>query len=175
MAAPDFVPQTPAQLDSFYSSPEHQPDHWSPERPGELVGDQPMGGEYGFQGPDQGFALKVAKAVRPEVNLVVGENLEDIEFGVVLLATRRASLFGRGPTVHDLRIGYHIFGFLSETPPPELVAIRGKVFEGLANSHHYFECREMLSLVSDDVLRQGLDEVMSVEANSWRTLLVDRV
>ncbi len=171
MAAPDFVPQTPAQKTRAYRSPEHQPGAWTPERPGEAGAVQPSGGDFGFQGPDQGFALTVARALRGELRLAEGEKLADVEYGAVLLATRRASLFGRGPTVHDLRIGYCIFGFLDAEPDSDLVALRDKVFEGLGNSHHYFERREMLALVSDDTLRQSPEEVKAAHEADWRSLV----
>ncbi|MFV1990310.1 MAG: hypothetical protein ACC652_06180 [Acidimicrobiales bacterium] len=171
MAAPDFVPQTATNNAQAYSSPEHQPEVWVPVRPGEVGTAQPSGGDYGFQGPDQGFALKVAHALRPEVRLAEGENLADVEYGAVLLATRRASLFGRGPTVHDLRIGYCVFGFLDAEPDRELVALRDKVFEGLGNAHHYFERREMLAMVPDDVLLKTHEEVKEAHDADWRSLV----
>ena len=36
------------------------------------------------------------------------------------IALRRASLFGRAPVIHDLRIAFTIWGFLDPDPPADL-------------------------------------------------------
>ena len=56
--------------------------------------------------------------------------------------------------MHDLRIAFTIWGFLDPAPPGDLVAIRRRVFEGVANSlHHYEERRALVDSVPDATLR----------------------
>ena len=60
MAAPKFSPDSPVDDPRGYESPNHVPDSWKPTRPAEIHGFQPEGGRLGYQGPDQGFAIKLA-------------------------------------------------------------------------------------------------------------------
>jgi hypothetical protein len=52
MAAPKFSPVDPVDHARYYTSPEHVPDSWVPDRPGEIEGFQPEGKTLGAQGPD---------------------------------------------------------------------------------------------------------------------------
>ena len=111
MAAPKFVPTLPTDSPRTYGSPDHVPDTWMPDRPGELDGAQPRGPQLGTQGPDQGYALKLANRLRPSLRLQPGERADDAVHGCLGIALRRASLFGRAPVdprphagVHDLGI-----------------------------------------------------------------------
>ena len=115
MAAPKFAPVAPLDDARGYESPDHVPDAWMPDRPGELAGRQPPGPRLGYQGPDQGYALTLAARLRPQLRVPAGERVDDAVAGCTAVALRRASLFGRAPVIHDLRIAFTIWGFLDGT------------------------------------------------------------
>ena len=88
------------------------------------------------------------------------------------IALRRASLYGRAPVIHDVRIGFTIWGFLDPSPPADLVALRRPLFEGVANSlHHYDERRALVDSVPEATLRMTPDQVRSSYPGSWSALL----
>src|SRR6188508_1115085 len=106
MAAPKFAPVSPVDDSRGYESPDHVPDGWLPDRPAEIHGFQPEGGRLGFQGPDQGFAIKIANTFRPRLQVPEGESADDAVQGCLGIALRRASMFSRAPVVHDLTIAF---------------------------------------------------------------------
>ena len=73
MAAPKYVPTLPTDAPRTYGSPDHVPDDWRPDRPGDLGGAQPRGPRLGTQGPDQGYALRLATLLEPALRLQPGE------------------------------------------------------------------------------------------------------
>ncbi|MEZ5139615.1 MAG: hypothetical protein R2711_12865 [Acidimicrobiales bacterium] len=73
---------------------------------------------HGRPGPDQGYLLKLVPLLRDELVLADGEDRRDAEAGGVAIALKRASLFGRAPIVHDLRVAYTVWGLLSPSAPP---------------------------------------------------------
>ena len=140
MAAPQYVPTAVTERTKAYESPDHVPDPWRADRPGELAGRQPRGAQLGAQGPDQGYALTIAARFRDRLQLQPGESADDAISGCLGIALRRASMFGRAPVIHDLTIAFTIWGFLDPSPPPDLVARRRKLFEGVRwADHHYRE------------------------------------
>ncbi len=74
----------------------------------------PSGGGYGHQGPDQGYALNLAKRFIPILKLQPGESVNDVVAGCVTVALKRASLFGRAPLAEDLRVAFAHWGFLDD-------------------------------------------------------------
>jgi len=172
MAAPEFVPVRPGPRDKAYESPPRRLGSWLPDRPGELVdeGFQPEGTALGSQGPDQGYALLLARRFEGTLVLTPGEHEADATAGVVAIALRRASVFGRAPVIHDLRLGFELFGFLGEGVDEELVAHRRGTFEELANPHHYFEVRHLAGSIPETTLRLTPDEVRA-RRNEWRALI----
>jgi hypothetical protein len=102
MSAPKSAPaglrETP-----YYTSPDVVPASWKPDRPGVVDGPQPYGPRLGTQGPDQGYALVIARRLETELELKPGELAEDAVQGCLGVALKRASLYGRAPVVHDLR------------------------------------------------------------------------
>jgi len=171
MAAPQFAPTPVVDTSRFYTSPDHVPDAWSPDRPGDLVGFQPSGQRLGYQGPDQGFAIKIANGFADRLHLQPGEHAADAITGCLGVGLRRASLFSRAPVVHDLTIAFTIFGFLDAAPPAELVALRGALFVGVAHGHHYKEARAIADMVPEATLRQTPQQVAAAYPANWRTLL----
>ena len=170
MAAPRFAP-TGARPPKYYSSPDVVPDAWSPERPGIVEGLQPRGDRLGAQGPDQGFALTIAKKLAPRLHLTDDERVSDAIRGCVGIALRRASLYSRAPVVHDLNIAFTIWGFYDEDPPDELVELRTALFEGVGNvNHHYAEGRKIADLVPESTLRMTPDQAKAAYPADWQAL-----
>ena len=172
MAAPKFSPVKPTDNSRYYTSPEYVPGAWKPERPGEISGFQPAGPWLGDQGPDQGFALRIASQLRPKLQLQQGENADDAIQGCLGIALRRASMFSRAPVVHDLTIAFTIWGFYDAQPPEELVVLRRGMFEGLRFiSHHYAEAREVVDQIPEKTLVMTHSEVEAKFQSEWRALV----
>lgn len=126
----------------------------------------------GAPGPDQGYVLKLIPLFRDELKLVGTEQLADAEAGAVAIALKRASLFGRAPVVHDVRIAYTVWGFLDGGAASELVAERTERFEGIhLTAHHYPELRAVADAVPESTLRLTPAEAASGYAADWRSLL----
>jgi hypothetical protein len=169
MAAPEFVPLRAVQGEKAYESPPRRLGSWRADRPAELVGEaQPSGAALGYQGPDQGYVLLLAQSFRGKLRLAPGEHESDVIAGCIAIALRRASLFGRAPVIHDLRLAFELFGYLDEAVDDEKVAFRRPLFEGLANPHHYFEVRHIATMVPESTLRMRPEDV---RAGEWRALL----
>lgn len=176
MAAPEFVPTRPNERPRAYSSPPRRDDEWLATRPGEVIGwggqPSPDAGRMGAPGPDQGYVLTLLPLLRPELHLADGEDLRDVEAGGVAIALKRASLFGRAPVVHDLRVAYVVWGFLSVSCPQELVDERRRRFEGVhLTAHHYPELRAVADAVPELTLRLTPAQVLERQASAWRDLL----
>ena len=104
MAAPQFSPTPVVDSARSYSSPDRVPSAWMPNRPGEITGFQPQGERLGYQGPDQGFAIKIANGFTDRLQLQPGEHAADVIKGCLGIGLRRASLFSRGSTfLHMVR------------------------------------------------------------------------
>jgi hypothetical protein len=170
MAAPKFAPLDPTAHPRGYESPPYVPDRWVADRPAEVDGRQPTGRALGYQGPDQGYALTLASRVRPKLQLAPGESADDAIAGVVSIATRRASLYGRAPVMHDLTIALTAWGFLDPSPPAELVAKRRELFMGVGSEHGYFEARHIADMVPESTLRLTPDEANAAYPANWREL-----
>lgn len=173
MAAPEFVPVRPGPRDKVYESPPWRLGPWVPDRPAEVVDDlrQPSGPAFGVQGPDQGYALKLANDFfRGKLHLAEHEEEDDVIEGCVAIALRRASLYGRAPVIHDLRLAFALWGFLDEDPDPELVELRRPLFEELSNPHRYFELRRLANGIPEETLRLTPEQVQA-RRHEWRALL----
>jgi len=168
MAAPDYVPHPKAQKARVYESPPWSGDSWLADRPADLPAGQPLGPRMGYPGPDQGYAIKLARTFEGSLVLTEGEHEADALAGCTAVALKRASLFGRAPVIHDLRIAFTVWGFLSEAAP-ELVKLRKPLFEEVANLHHYSELRRIVDLVPIAVLRLTPAEVEQQAVADWRS------
>ena len=173
MAAPEHVPTKPAQTVRAYASPPRRPESWPGDRRGDFADTdrQPAGARLGSQGPDQGYALKLARILEPELTLADGEHARDALAGIVAIGLKRASLLGRAPVIHDLRIGATLFGYLDPAADPALVRLRKELFEEVGHFHHYAELRHIADMVDADVLRQTPDQVATRHAADWREQL----
>mgnify|MGYP003377848079 CR=1 FL=1 len=147
------------------------PEAWWPDRPAEIVGFQPQGERLGYQGPDQGFAIKIANGFRDRLQLQPGEHAADAIKGCLGVGLRRASLFSRAPVVHDLTIAFTIWGFLDPAAPAELVAARGPLFAGLGHGQHYSDARAIVDMVPEATLRMNPQQVAAAYPAGWRALV----
>ena len=170
MATPRYAPISPVEPVRYYESPEVVPDTWSPGRPGEIEGRQPAGERLGYQGPDQGYIITLAERARTRIKVATGESVDDALRGCSLIALRRASLFGRAPVVHDLNLALGLWGFLSDSPPPDLVVVRKELFIGVGHVHHYKEGRALADMVPESTLRMTPDQVQARFVSEWRVL-----
>lgn len=169
MSAPRFAPVTPHQEVEAYESPDHVPTSWMPDRKAEVSGFQPSGRRLGYQGPDQGYALTLANRYRKQIKVRKGETVEDAIRGTVAIALRRASIYGRGPVIHDIKLALGIWAWLDEQIPEELAAARRTLFEGVGNViHHYAESRDVVDRVPESTLRLTPDEVARRMPGDWR-------
>ena len=142
---------------------------WSPDRPAEHRSPVAESGRgFGKPGPDQGFALRVARALSDRVVLAEGEDLEDVLVGCGLLASRRAGAFGRAPSAPDVKWAMNLWGFPDPSPPPDVVAARRETFRSV--SHDYVLQRALVDQIPDDSLRLTPDEVAG-RRSDWKTLV----
>jgi hypothetical protein len=173
MAAPEHVPVDRSKPVRAYESPPRRPESWLPERPGEVVEDgQPRGDRLGHQGPDQGYALRLARQLEGKLTLHPGEHEKDALAGGVAVGLKRASIFGRAPVIHDLTIALTAWGFLGEAPK-DLVELRKHLFEEVWHPHHYAELRRIVDLVPEATLRMTPAQVTEAHRADWRGLLGD--
>jgi hypothetical protein len=171
MSAPTHVPGRINQQ-KIYSSPPRREGSWSANRPGEVVGTaQPSGVALGNQGPDQGYVLKLAAGLKDDLVLTPGEHAADALEGACAVALRRASLYGRGPMIADLKFALNLFGYLSPADD-ELVKMRRGLFDEVHHSTiHYFAAREIADLVPESSLRMSLGDVVEACAADWKAPL----
>lgn len=148
MAAPEYVPSHPGRR-SRQDLPLPPPARPRAPRPGEVTGEQPKGRGFGSQGPDQGYALLLARQFVDRLVLRPGEHAEDVLAGATSMALRRASLLGRAPLVHDFEVGLGIWGFLGPADD-ELVASRRPLFAGAA--HHGWDDGPLHEAISNSGL-----------------------
>ena len=154
-----------------YESPPRRPGSWLATRPGDLKGENPHGDRFGHPGPDQGYALLLAKRLANRLHLEPGEALDDVMAGCVGVALKRASLLGRAPVIYDLNAAYTVWGYLAESPPAELVQLRRKAFDEVALPLHYTERHRIVAAVRDDALRKLHTAIADDHAANWRALL----
>lgn len=161
MAAPDYVPKPVDELARTYSSPPRRSDSWMADRPAELTGRQPSGPRLGSPGPDQGYALHLARHYEGRLVLGASESESDALAGCLDIAMRRSAIFGRAPILGDLTLALTFWGFLAPAAD-ELVAIRSRIFAAVASSHHYVERRAIVDAMTEDLLRMTVDQVADV-------------
>lgn len=171
MAAPDYVPNDTAVANRHYVSPPRRPQPWVANRPAELTNGQPTGAGLGIPGPDQGYALRLARRFEGQLLLGPGEHADDAIAGCVGVALKRAASFGRAPVAADLEVAFRVFGFLPPGPDESLVAWRKELFAGVSHPHHYAEARHLVDLVPESVLRMPPNEIEAACAADRSSLL----
>jgi hypothetical protein len=155
MTQPTFVPI--AEADQVRPARHlHVPGTWTTSRPAEVTVPARLGGRnVGTPGPDSGFALRLAKRFEPELKLGEGESEHDVLLGVALVAAKRSALFGRAPSVYDVRFALNLWGFLEDVPADRR-AVRKLAFSGV--SHDYAVQRTLVDSVPEDTLRLSPEE-----------------
>ncbi|MDQ6909649.1 MAG: hypothetical protein M3Z84_02520 [Actinomycetota bacterium] len=166
MSAPDYVPVNLSDK-ARTSLPMPPSRRWTATRPADLDRGQPSGAMLGTQGPDQGYALRLAQLFVDRLQLVKGESNNDAMAGCLPIAGRRAALFGRAPVIHDLELAFGIWGFLGDAPT-DLADYRRERFFGAA--HDYWRQREIASQIPESTLRLTPATAMSRLSN-WRELV----
>ena len=173
MTQPKYAPITEdAEVRPAYRLDPPAP--WTPHRPAEFVrsasGRSVRRAGAGVPGPDQGYALLLAGRFEDRLVLASGELSHDVLAGAVVIALRRAALFGRAPVAADLELALTVFGFLDKASD-DLVEFRRRLFDGAA--HEYWGQRELAFSVPEATLGRSVAEVnRSLEADpgSWRGL-----
>jgi len=167
MTQPEYVPITPEdRVRPVLRLP--VPRRWKPDRPAEIRGAaRPSGALMGTPGPDQGYALTLAKRFAGRLTLTEGERFEDAVKGCLGVALRRASLFDRAPVIHDWEVAFAVWGFLGDAPD-DLVAYRRPLFQAAA--HDYWAQRTVSDLVPDSTLRTAPGQILA-QLNDWRRLI----
>jgi hypothetical protein len=166
VAAPEYVPVSLNELPRL-KEPIPAPGHWKADRPADLKdAAEPLGNKFGSPGPDQGYALTLARRFEDRLR-VDGEQAEDVVAGCVGVATKRSSLFGRAPVIYDLELAFGMWGYL-DSPPTDLVEFRRPLFEGAR--HHYWDQRHISDLVPEETLRLKPKQVRE-RLSDWRSRL----
>ena len=168
MTQPSFVPI--AEADQVRGARHLRvPAGWSPDRPAELVTPLRRSGKgRGTQGPDQGYALTLARRLEPQLVLAPGESAEDVLRGCALLGSRRAALAGRAPCIYDVRAAALLFGFLG-TAEPGLVEERRRLFRSVG--HEYDAQRRLVDAVPEDSLPLTPEQLEGRAESGWRSPL----
>ncbi len=170
MSSPRFAPTDVLDDVRDYAAPDVAPAPWTNDRPGDIEGLQPAGKRLGYQGPDQGYGLKLARRLQSQLQVSGGVSVDDAIRGCLNIALRRASLFGRAPVIHDLTIAFTMWGFFDADPPQDLVERRSALFIGIGNVHHYAEGRVVADLVPESSLRLSPQQVADRYRSDWRAL-----
>lgn len=127
----------------------------------------PRTSRVGTIGPDSGFAFRLARSVFDQLHLGSVDR-DDAASGAVGVGMKRAALFARGPVIHDVTVGFTVFGFFDESPDPELVAWREKAFAQISSPHHYFERQAVIDRVPDEVLLAPHSTIIATYQSDWR-------
>lgn len=158
----------------YYESPPARARQWRARRPGDIAGFQPHSDGLGSQGPDQGYAYKLAQAALNDMHLVPGESRDDVVAGVVTIALKRASQFMRAPSMHDIEAACALFDFFNSAADPDLVERRSSMFAGISHPHHYRDRRILADSVPAQLLRQPLETIRQSAGNFQFDLLSGR-
>jgi hypothetical protein len=144
------------------------PGRWAPDRPADLVSQQPPEGRsFGSTGPDLGYGLKLAKRFEPDLVLGDGESADDAVAGCFACGAKRASVFHRAPVIYDMAWAFTLWGLLADCPA-DLAALRRELFRGAA--HHYWEQRAIVDAVRPEAFRLTPAQVRERLA-SWSELI----
>jgi hypothetical protein len=129
---------------------------WRADRPGDLGAMQPKGSLLGSPGPNVGYALNLVDRARDRMRLEPHEHADDAVAVVAAIAMKRASTFGRGPTVNDVDFAMELLGYSGEVPE-DVRSWRPQVIK--AAGHDYSVRRAVVDTVSTGLLRLPISEL----------------
>jgi len=154
------------------------PGAWVPHRPAEsrpTPHAQHLAG-LGIPGPDQGYALELARRFDDRLVLEPGEHASDVLAGAVAIALRRAALFGRAPVAADVELPLRLFKYIVDDegtwPSSQLVEWRREHFAGAARD--YWRRRALADSIAESTLRlkpATIAERLESEPGSWSQLV----
>jgi hypothetical protein len=138
---PSFVPiPTSAEVRPSYATP--VPEVNRPPKAG-LLRHVPTSAGAGTPAPGGGFALTLAYRAVHDLELERPEDRHDLELAVAMVAAKRASHAGRGPTTGDVEAALRVLG--ADTAPVPAAAT--EALSGLA--HSYVAQRALVDAVTD--------------------------
>lgn len=142
------------------------PGRWKPTRPGEINSPSEMrwGGAFGRPGPDPGWALKLIR----DTAWNRSERGTEAEAVLATLVAARASLFGRGPTMHDVEVGLILMGLRPQEVPPavakRLADERNRWLD--ISAHEHFKGAAFVGSLDPVLLAASPDRIRTLLATS---------
>jgi hypothetical protein len=116
----------------------------------------PVGAGFGTPAPGEGYALTISERECEKLTFEHHQDEHDVIIGVGLVAAKRASLTGRGPTLGDVHVALDYFGLRQESPVPRAATA---LFSGLA--HSYAAQRRFVDAVPGESLTSGANDAAS--------------
>jgi hypothetical protein len=112
---------------------------------------------YGTPAPGEGYALTIAERECAKLTFEHPHDREDVTIGVAVVAAKRASLIGRGPTLGDVHVALDHFGLRTTSPISRSTTAP---FLGLA--HSYAAQRRFSDAVPGEILIGGDNDPASL-------------
>ena len=144
------------------------PRPWRAHRPGEHSAGPTVASRTraGVTGSDQGYALRLAEGIAPEVVLGSGEHADDALAMIVQVALRRAAGFGRAPVRTDLEVAKALLSYDTVVSDEAARARRATV---VGAAHDTWRCREIADLVPSEAFSGSLAEA-NAAALDWTAI-----
>jgi hypothetical protein len=114
------------------------------------------GAGMGTPAPGEGYALTIASRECAKLAFEHTHDLDDVTVGVAVIAAKRASLVGRGPTLGDVHVAMDLFGLRTSS---SVARATTKPFSGLA--HSYAQQRRFADAVTPEQLTSGSNDAAS--------------
>ncbi len=111
---------------------------------------RPEGTGFGTPAPGEGYALTIAERECQKLLFEHPHDREDVTVGVAVVAAKRASLIGRGPTLGDVHVAMDLFGLRTTSP-----VTRSSTQQFLGLGHSYAAQRRFSDAVPGDILIGG--------------------
>jgi hypothetical protein len=83
---------------------------------------RPEGRGFGTPAPGEGYALTIAHRECAKLTFEHPHDAEDVTVGVSIVAAKRASLIGRGPTLGDVQVALPFSVSRTATRPSDVLA-----------------------------------------------------
>jgi hypothetical protein len=116
----------------------------------------PVGSGFGTPAPGEGYALTISERECEKLTFEHHQDEHDVIIGVGLVAAKRASLIGRGPTLGDVHVALDYFGLRQASP---ITRASTALFSGLA--HSYVAQRRFVDAVPGESLTSGANDAAS--------------